>query len=444
MLTVSPSFLVLFEPDAKHDHVREFGVETYQVCLEIRDMLECGAVAMPLQSVNQSRGSDSDNVAFFLQLHVRTLDGKRFCEQEDTAHAWCVVFWMSTRDELHEVAQRLLSLMEIVRRKAPGRQNSLTTIPFPCLDCISEIEAATQLRLKQQMKTSQLRNFLSTEAQKAPSEEGSPVASKSGLRSLAIRKPSFEEVSSFAVKIASKAFERRESEPEAVRRQETVAPAEEEVSAQEEPVEEAVAESPPAELAAPAEADMENLGIVLDPGKVGKTLLTGQLAIALWEYLPATIRIGVGVKWVLRYTPKAHGISLQTLFFNCQGYDETLLLVQDAEEHVFGGFAAQPWELSTRFYGSGEAFVFSFGRLAAGAAASEPSIFTWTSANSYFMYSDEMGIAMGGGNGRHAFYLSSGLLRGYSGPTETFGNPTLAASEEFVVKDFEIWGFEED
>lgn len=408
MLTVSPSFLVLFEPDSKHEHVREFGVEMYQVCLEIRDLLECGAVAMPLQGLDASNSNAGDDVAFFLQLHVRTLDGVKFCEREDTAHAWCVVFWMSTREELHEVTRGLLSYMEIVRRENPGRQNSLTAIPFPCLDCISEFEATAQVRLKQQMKTSQLRNFLSTEAKKA----------------------SGEEVVSPPAKAIGRVVESAGREP----------PLSDEVTHEEE-------EAPVPVDVEPVASDIDNLGIVIDPGTVSKPILTEHLAIALWEYLPATVRVGDGIKWVLRYTPKAHGISLQTLFRNCEKHDMTLLLVQDAENHVFGGFAAEPWEISTRFYGSGEAFVFSFGQLTPDAVYDTPpvpSIFTWTAANNYFMFSDDAGIAMGGGNGRHAIFLASGLLRGCSGPTETFGNPTLAAGEEFVVKDMEIWAFEEE
>jgi len=84
--------------------------------------------------------------------------------------------------------------------------------------------------------------------------------------------------------------------------------------------------------------------------------------------------------------------------------------------------------------------VFSFEQLG---ESPEVRVYPWTSQNSCFMYSDFELLAMGGGEGRHAVVVRSDLLRGNSSPTLTFGNPMLASSEEFVVRDIEIWAFEE-
>jgi len=183
--------------------------------------------------------------------------------------------------------------------------------------------------------------------------------------------------------------------------------------------------------------------VVLKPGSVGNPLLSEPLACGLFEYLPAAIRIEGVVEWVLRYTPKAHGVSLGTLYRSVGEFRRSLLVVQDTEDHVFGCYAPEAWQPCPRYYGSGEAFVFSYGLLSGRSSAPRPSVYPWTSKNSYFMHSDESGIAMGGGNGGHALFLDSDLLRGFSGPTDTFGNPTLANTLEFVVKDLEIWAFEE-
>lgn len=119
------------------------------------------------------------------------------------------------------------------------------------------------------------------------------------------------------------------------------------------------------------------------------------------------------------------------------------MIVQDTESRVFGGFAPASWEPKGKFYGSGEAFVFSFTHVSDPGALPDVQVYPWTSANSYFMYSDHELFAMGGGDGRHALAIRDDLLRGMSAPTATFGNPTLTDSEEFVVRDLEIWALEE-
>merc|ERR1712194_365912 len=84
----------------------------------------------------------------------------------------------------------------------------------------------------------------------------------------------------------------------------------------------------------------------------------------------------------------------------------------------FGGFAPETWEPRHKFFGTPEAFVFSFSNTS---AEPEADVFTWTSSNNYFMYCDQNLLAMGGGDGRHAIAIRSDLLRGTSAPTSTFG-----------------------
>jgi len=172
----------------------------------------------------------------------------------------------------------------------------------------------------------------------------------------------------------------------------------------------------------------------------GGTLLTPALADCIADFLPVGLRLPGAVEWVLRYTPKAHGVSLTTLYRNLAESEKTILMVKDADARVFGGFALAPWEPQGKFYGSGEAFVFAFTGLA---DPPEMAFYPWTTANSFIQYSDNDVLAMGGGDGRHALAVRSDLLHGLSSPTPTFGNPTLAASEEFVVRDIELWAIEE-
>jgi len=179
--------------------------------------------------------------------------------------------------------------------------------------------------------------------------------------------------------------------------------------------------------------------VALNPGGAGQTILTQALACSLLDFLPVNLRLPGVVEWVLRYTPKVHGVSMATLYRNLAGHSKTVLLVQDTHKHLFGGFAPEPWEPRFAFYGSGEAFVFSFGR----EDAPQLHVYPWTSRNDFFMYADAGFLAMGGGDGQHAILVRSDLLHGASSPTATFENSILAESSEFIVRDIEVWALEE-
>lgn len=66
--------------------------------------------------------------------------------------------------------------------------------------------------------------------------------------------------------------------------------------------------------------------------------------------------------WSLLYTTSRDGISLHTLMRKAAGYAPTLLVVRDGGGAVFGAYVAEPWRTGTRFYGTGETFVFQVGR----------------------------------------------------------------------------------
>jgi len=391
VVVLSP-ILVAFDPDPKHPHVREFGVDQYELRLEVSDIIECGAVAIPIE--DRARGGEL--VAHFLQLHVRTLDGKRFVPQEPDA--WRVVFKMERREELHEATCKLLDALEAAKsKKLPEEQcpqQSATSVPFPCMDPLAELEANAP---------SGARATEQPGAWAADAMAAAAAGAWTAVRSL--RPTSATEPSSPGLEVGAEKVATTVSQQSKV-------------------------------VAAPA------VEVALRSGCVEKPLLTQAMVACLLEHLPVSLRVPGAVEWVLRYSPKAHGVSLATLFRNLEGCEHTILLIQDVEEHVFGGFAPVPWEpCHGRFYGSGEAFVFSFGKLVGEAAVLNH--FPWSCTNSCFMYSDSDLLAMGGGDGHHAVVIRNDLLRGCSSPTATFGNPGLASSEEFVVRDLEIWALEQ-
>jgi hypothetical protein len=55
-----------------------------------------------------------------------------------------------------------------------------------------------------------------------------------------------------------------------------------------------------------------------------------------------------------------NGISMNTFLNKVSGQDATIFLIEDSNGYKFGGFNLEPWRCGTKFYGSGESFVFTF------------------------------------------------------------------------------------
>mmetsp|Transcript_96833 Transcript_96833/g.273671 ORF Transcript_96833/g.273671 Transcript_96833/m.273671 type:complete len:517 (-) Transcript_96833:58-1608(-) len=473
--------VVRFQANEGPELMWEFGSENYEVSIEIPDILECCTVVLPVENEHEHPGnSDRDEVASFLQLHLRTLDGAAFCEPEDVQHAWCLVFQMPERQQLYQAAHLLRGCMSwngafaSARRQMPSR----TSVPFPSLDCATILEAEARLRLQRSRSADQqskgagwtLPSFKQFSRQAARHRAVFSVAtpkSRSGEPDAPSPSAAAEAAASPSCRLPARRRSRRQTDASSPQAQASSAPLS------------------PSRSCDKLHRRGPALRATLRPGEVARPLLTQCLAERIYDHLPVCLRVPGVIEWALCYTPKVHGVSLATLFRNVAGRGMTLLLIQDSEEHVFGGFAPVPWEPRGRFYGSGEAFVFScgrlhaadgrgdggFGRVAPAPAvnsndseavgsqdvegrptttqsdesldALQPSIYPWTLKNNYFMYSDSDLIAMGGGDGHHSIAIFEDLLKGHSSWTPTFGNPTLASAPDFVVRDLEIWAFED-
>lgn len=172
----------------------------------------------------------------------------------------------------------------------------------------------------------------------------------------------------------------------------------------------------------------------------GHCLMTEERVLQLRPHLPLPAR--VSDSWKLLYSPRVHGVSISTFFRQCQAWPgETLLLVEDTAGTVFGGFASHTWHVQQQqqlHYGRHECFVFSFGP---SQEHSPVAIYRWAGGNEYFLFANMRGLKMGGGRSP-ALWIDSDFLKGESAPCETFGNTSpLSGSREFVVRQFECWGF---
>ncbi|KAI3518935.1 hypothetical protein L1887_07840 [Cichorium endivia] len=162
-------------------------------------------------------------------------------------------------------------------------------------------------------------------------------------------------------------------------------------------------------------------------------LMTEDTRSDLYVALPV---LSQGKKWVLLYSTWRHGISLSTLYRRsnlCPGL--SLLVVGDRKGAVFGGLVEAPLKPSTkkRYQGSNNTFVFTN-------TPGRPVIFRPTGVNRYFTLCSTEYLALGGGN-HFALYLDSDLLNGSSLASETYGNSCLSHTQEFEVKEIELWGF---
>nr|XP_009759009.1 PREDICTED: uncharacterized protein LOC104211619 [Nicotiana sylvestris] len=162
-------------------------------------------------------------------------------------------------------------------------------------------------------------------------------------------------------------------------------------------------------------------------------LLSEKARSALYAALPVLLQ---DRKWVLLYSTWRNGISLSTLYRrSLLWHGISLLVVGDRNGAVFGGLVDAPLRATTkrRYQGTNNSFVFSN-------VSGQPVIFRPTGVNRYFTVCSTEYLALGGG-GHFALYLDGDLLTGSSATSETYGNSCLAHTEDFEVKEVELWGF---
>lgn len=148
----------------------------------------------------------------------------------------------------------------------------------------------------------------------------------------------------------------------------------------------------------------------------------------------------------LLYSTDYHGMSLRTLYNKVHETSPTIVAILDTQKRAFGCYAAQPWKASaTRYYGSGESFVFGIDETGA-----EARIYKWSRANSFFQFTSTSFLAIGGGTGSHfALWVDEDLFMGTTSACSTFSSPPLidlaqeddSSCNEFKILSLEVWGF---
>lgn len=138
--------------------------------------------------------------------------------------------------------------------------------------------------------------------------------------------------------------------------------------------------------------------------------------------------------WELIYSLNRDGISMLTFFEKCKRNSDTILVVQDFQGTIFGGYCAEPWRVSSNFYGNGENMLFTFKH------GPSPKVFRWSGMDDQFQWANSNSLGMGGGSrGRFGLFIKDSLYKGSSSNTSTFDNEILSAEGDFVVSMLEVW-----
>ena len=204
---------------------------------------------------------------------------------------------------------------------------------------------------------------------------------------------------------------------------------------------------------------IELAGIVLEPSLEGvmvddTPILTRGIAAVISDQLPSVQKLS---DWKFSFAPRQHGVSYKTFYKQLKDNGPSVMLIKTTDDDLFGAFCSHDWHMSSgAFYGNGECFVFSFGKVKNIAAELDTKekitkkfeYWRSTDKTSAYMFSDNETIAIGGGGktgGSAAILIDGSFNKVSSAPTVTFGNkkPIVDSGNTnyFTIRDMEVWTF---
>ncbi|XP_015587276.1 TLD domain-containing protein 1 isoform X2 [Cephus cinctus] len=145
-------------------------------------------------------------------------------------------------------------------------------------------------------------------------------------------------------------------------------------------------------------------------------------------------------EWRFLFSSQVHGESFSTMLGRISMQGSTIIILQDTDDHVFGGFASDSWMLGPNFIGNQSCFLFKL----------EPNIliFPSTGYNNHYQYLNlhqqtmPNGLLMGGQLNYPGLWLDCEYGTGKSSVScTTFqGYVQLSGKENFTLKHCEVWG----
>jgi len=129
------------------------------------------------------------------------------------------------------------------------------------------------------------------------------------------------------------------------------------------------------------------------------------------------------------------GCALKTFYNKCQEINNSILVIKDDDDNIFGAYASECFEPNKNFSGTGECFLFTFYK------GNKIHVFNSTGINRFFMYCDNEQICFGCSDDYFSLSLRNDFLEGYSHTTQTYQNQPLSSKDKFIIVKLELWAF---
>ncbi|XP_017767833.1 PREDICTED: TLD domain-containing protein 1 [Nicrophorus vespilloides] len=146
------------------------------------------------------------------------------------------------------------------------------------------------------------------------------------------------------------------------------------------------------------------------------------------------------LEWRFLFSSEIHGESFSTLIGRIVNQGPSVLIIEDKNGFMFGGFAPSNWSLGPNFFGDDSSFLFTL--------APRMRMFFSTGYNQHFQYLNlhqqtmPNGLAMGGQHGYCGLWLDSEYGSGHTSESCTTykAYTQLSHVKEFSYRHLEVWG----
>ncbi|XP_007937327.1 MTOR-associated protein MEAK7 [Orycteropus afer afer] len=174
----------------------------------------------------------------------------------------------------------------------------------------------------------------------------------------------------------------------------------------------------------------------VDQGQEFVSILDVLSAVYINAHLPSERRH----RWQLVFSSQLHGHSFSQLCTRITHRGPCIVLLEDQDSHVFGGFASCSWEVKPQFQGDDKCFLFS--------VSPRMAVYTCTGYNDHYMYLNHgqqtipNGLGMGGQHGYFGLWIDGDFGKGHSKAKPactTYNSPQLSAQEDFQFHKMEVW-----
>lgn len=146
-------------------------------------------------------------------------------------------------------------------------------------------------------------------------------------------------------------------------------------------------------------------------------------------------------EWKLLYHSGVNGLSFNTFLGNISAAEgPTVLIIKDKAGHIYGGYASQPWEKHSDFYGDMKCFLFQlYPKASTYRPTGANNNLQWCAVN-FTSEGIPNGLGFGGRVNHFGLFLSASFDQGQTFTCSTFGNPCLSKANQIIPDVIECWG----